>query len=108
MTDVEVDDLSARVDTAALRAYWNAVAERTVGVLGHLRPQDLDAIPAQERVHGACTGEGGLAPDAAWVEEAVFTGRSTGWLLADFAVLHNYEHWSDIGVVRGRLGLTAV
>jgi hypothetical protein len=108
MTEAEVDDLSRRVDISAVRGYWTAVAERTVGVLGHLRPREVDEIPAQERVHGACAGEGGLTPEAAGVEEAVFTGRSRGWLLADYAVLHNYEHWSDISIVRGLLGLPAV
>ena len=44
MTDDEVTDLSARVDLAALRAYWTAVGEGTLAVVHTLHPDELDEV----------------------------------------------------------------
>ena len=44
MTDEEVSDLSARIDLAALRAYWAAVGRGTLAVVHALHPEFIAGI----------------------------------------------------------------
>jgi hypothetical protein len=48
MTSNEVDELSARIDVAALRAYWEAVGANTRSVVSALTAGRLDEIVSVE------------------------------------------------------------
>src|SRR3712207_5702777 len=50
MQDAEVGDVSARLDLAALRAYRQAVHERTGAVLEALQPDELDQLLDPDRL----------------------------------------------------------
>lgn len=62
MTDEEVSDLSARIDLAALRAYWAAVGRGTLAVVHALHPADLDEVIDAVYVHQVLFDEGALDP----------------------------------------------
>jgi DinB family protein len=104
MTDAEVDALSARVDLAALRAYWEALTRRTLEVVGTLRGQDLgDVVPA-DRVKRVCVDDGAVATGAEWLTEFWANRRTRGWLLAQTPLLHVYGHYFEARVAAGLWG----
>jgi hypothetical protein len=104
MTDAEVDALSARVDLAALRAYWEAITRRTLDVAQTLRGQELDAIVPAERVKRVCADEGAVMPGAAWLTEFWADRRTRAWLLAQTPLLHVYGHYFEARVTAGLWG----
>src|SRR5215468_10563994 len=65
MTDDEVTALSARVDLAALRAYWTGVGEGTLAVVHTLRPEELDEVPEPTYLHQVIVEEGVFRPRSA-------------------------------------------
>jgi DinB family protein len=104
MTDAEVDALSARVDLAALRAYWEALTRRTLELVGTLRGQDLgDVVPA-DRVKRVCVDDGAVATGAEWLTEFWANRRTRGWLLAQTPLLHVYGHYFEARVAAGLWG----
>jgi hypothetical protein len=104
MTDAEVDGLSARLDLAALRGYWDALTVRTRQVVETLRGQDLtDVVPA-DRVERVCADEGAVAPGAEWLTEFWANRRTRGWLLAQTPLLHVYGHYFEARVAAGLWG----
>jgi hypothetical protein len=58
MTDVQVDDLSARIDLQALRGYLDAVTGRTLAVVETLRGSDLEAPLPGDRVRSGLRTSG--------------------------------------------------
>jgi hypothetical protein len=104
MTDAEVDALSARVDLAALRGYWDALTRRTLQVVASLRGQDLDAVVPADRVKRVCADEGAVAPGAAWLTEFWANARTRGWVLAQTPLLHVYGHYFEARVTAGLWG----
>ena len=104
MTDAEVDALSARVDLAALRAYWEALTRRTLEVVETLRGQDLGAIVPADRVKRVCADEGAVAARAEWLTEFWASRRTRGWLLAQTPLLHVYGHYFEARVAAGLWG----
>jgi len=104
MTDAEVDALSARVDLAALREYWNALTRRTLEVVATLRGQDLGAVVPADRVKRVCADEGAVAPGAEWLTEFWANGRTRGWVLAQTPLLHVYGHYFEARVTAGLWG----
>ena len=104
MSDGEVDALSARVDLAALRGYWDALTRRTLGVVETLRGQDLDAVVPADRVKRVCAEEGAVAPGAEWLMAFWANGRTRGWLLAQTPLLHVYGHYFEARVAAGLWG----
>ncbi len=104
MNDAEVDELSARIDLAALRGYWEALTERTLAVAETLRGQDLNiAVPA-ELVKRVSFAEGAVAPNAAWLADFWAGGRSRAWVLAQTSLLHVYGHYYEARVAAGLWG----
>jgi hypothetical protein len=103
MTNEEVSAFSAAVDIEALRAYWQAVGDRTRTVVRALQPGELDDVLYPAYVHRVCTAEGVLGPHAGWVE-AYWRGKTKGWHLANLGLIHNYEHYGQAALVRGLLG----
>ncbi len=62
MTAAEVDDLSVRIDIAALGGYLEAVAVATKEFAAGLSPADLDTVVEPERVRAVIAEEGILPP----------------------------------------------
>lgn len=104
MTDTEVDALSARVDLAALRAYWEALTRRTLEVVETLRGQDLDAVVPADRVKRVCADEGAVAPGAEWLTQFWANRRTRGFMLAQTPLLHVYGHYFEARVTAGLWG----
>jgi hypothetical protein len=104
MTDAEVDALSVRVDLAALRAYWEALTQRTLAVAETLRGQDLGAVVPADRVKRVCVDEGAVAKGAEWLTEFWAIRRTRGWLLAQTPLLHVYGHYFEARVAAGLWG----
>jgi hypothetical protein len=104
MSSDEVESLSARIDTAALRGYAHAVADRTRSVTGSLAPAAWDEIVSAERIRRIVAGEALLVDAGRWVEDFWARGHSRGWYLLQTALLHPYGHWFEALATRGQLG----
>ena len=104
MTDVEVDALSARIDIAALRSYWEALTQRTLEIVETLRGQDLGAVVPADRVKRVCADEGAVAPGAEWLTEFWANRRPRAWVLAQTPLLHVYGHYFEARVAAGLWG----
>ncbi len=105
MSDAEVNDLSAKIDLAALRGYWDAVSARTLAVVETLRGAALDDPVPSDRVRRTVAEEGVVAAGAEWLTEFWGAGRSRGWFLAQLPSLHVYGHYFEAQVVAGLLGV---
>ena len=107
MTDDEVTDLSARIDVAALRAYWTAVGEGTLAVVHTLHPEELDEVIDPTYLQRVIVEEGVFRPRSADLPRpgANYQGRNKGWFLAHLGLTHNYEHLAEALVIRGLQGL---
>jgi hypothetical protein len=103
MTGPEVESLSARIDTTALRGYVRAVADRTRAVAGTLPPPAWEEMVPPERIRRVVADEGLLVDGGRWVEEFWAKGHSRGWYLLQTALLHPYGHWFDAMATRGQL-----
>jgi hypothetical protein len=104
MSDAEVDELSARIDLAALRGYWDAVTARTLSLTGSLRGPDLAAVVPAARVKSVVQAESAVAPGVEWLTEFWAGGRTRAWMLAQTALLHPYGHYYEARVTAGLWG----
>jgi len=100
MTDAEVAALSTTIDLSALRAYWQAVTERTTEVVRALRPEDLDVPVSTEYLRRLVVEEGVITTTAGWVEKVWNQQPNRGWFLAQLALTHGWEHIASGRVVR--------
>jgi hypothetical protein len=104
MASLEVDALSADIDTAALRGYARAVADRTRSVAGALAPDAWEEIVPEARVRRIVADEALLVDAGRWVEDFWARGHARGWYLLQTALLHPYAHWFEAMATRGQLG----
>ncbi len=104
MDDGEVDELSARIDLAALRGYWEAVTRRTLAVVDALRGQDLATIVPAERVRRVAFDEGAVADKATWLADFWAGDRTRAWILAQTPLLHVGGHYYEARVAKGLWG----
>jgi hypothetical protein len=104
MTDAEVDALSAAIDLAGLRGYWDAVIDGTLAVVDTLAGEDLDTIVPADRVRRVANDEGGVAKGAEWLTEFWAKGRTRAWVLGQTPFLHAYGHYFEARAVRGMWG----
>ncbi|MGQ0570161.1 MAG: DinB family protein [Armatimonadota bacterium] len=104
MDDVEVDELSDKVDFAALRAYWDAVGLRTLEVMQSLRPEALDAVITEQFAQRVGIEEGAVGANGRWLVE-YWTGKTRAWFLGQLALVHTYGHIYEARVVKGLWGL---
>jgi hypothetical protein len=86
----ESAELSARVDLAALRAYWQAVGDSTKEVVAALAPEELPEVVEETRLAGAEADGAHANEQAPWLDQ-FFSGRTKAWHLA-FVNVHNVEH----------------
>jgi hypothetical protein len=105
MSDAEVDELSGRVDLAALRGYREALTRRTLDVVQGLRGRNLDEVVPADRVQRVCGEEGAVAAGAEWLTEFWANRRTRGWLLAQTPLLHPYGHYFEARVAAGLWGV---
>lgn len=101
MTADEVEALSRRIDLAALRGYWDAVASATAAVAGTLTAADLDTPVAPGRVRSVIAAEGVVVPGGEWVADFWAAGHRRGWFLLQTALLHPYGHLFDCLTTKG-------
>ena len=104
MASLEVDALSADIDTAALRGYARAVADRTRSVAGALAPDAWEEIVPEARVRRIVADESLLVDAGRWVGDFWARGHARGWYLLQTALLHPYAHWFEAMATRGQLG----
>jgi DinB superfamily len=104
MTDEEVAEFSARVNTMALREYSVAVGRRTQEVVGSLRAETLDEVQDASHIRKILIEEGVIGPNAAWVER-LYVGKTKGWLLGQLALRHPSGHLGQATLVRKLQGL---
>ena len=104
MTDAEVDALSAAIDLAGLRGYWDAVIDGTLAVVDTLAGEDLDTIVPADRVRRVANDEGGVVKGAEWLTEFWAKGRTRAWVLGQTPFLHAYGHYFEARAVRGMWG----
>ena len=104
MASLEVDALSADIDTAALRGYARSVADRTRSVAGSLAPAAWEEIVPEARVRRIVADEALLVDAGRWVEDFWARGHARGWYLLQTALLHPYAHWFEAMATRGQLG----
>ena len=104
MTDAEVDALSAAIDLAGLRGYWDAVIDGTLAVVDTLAGEDLDTIVPADRVRRVANDEGGVVKGAEWLTEFWAKGRTRAWVLGQTPFLHAYGRYFEARAVRGMWG----
>ena len=90
MTAEECAVFNRTVDVAGLRAYWEAVGQRSRMVLRSLPPDAWTTVVPEARLRAAAPDEAMSNPRAPWLDQ-FFANRTTAWLLA-FLNVHNAEH----------------
>lgn len=98
MTSDEVDALSARIDVAALRAYWTAVGANTCSVVSALAAGQLDEIVTAEERRRVLVDAGFGGPHE---NLDALQARPRGWFLAWPGLTHSYGHFFEGFVTRG-------
>lgn len=104
MTLAEVDELSQRIDLAALRAYMEAVEVRTREIVPTLDVAELDGVMEEARVRQIVIDEGLAHVDAEGFV-ANYTGWSKGKCLFTFGLTHPFQHVGEIGVIASLVGV---
>jgi hypothetical protein len=104
MNFAEVDDLSQRIDLAALYEYGRAVQVRTRDIITHIDGVDLDAKLQPERVRAIVIDEGLAHPEARDLVD-IYTGWTKGKCLMNFGLTHPYQHVGEMGVIASLLGV---
>jgi hypothetical protein len=104
MTSAEVDDLSARIDVAALKGYLDAVAQSTEEVVQTLRSEILDEVVDPARVRQVVFDEGVGGPNGAWIAE-VLLGKTKAYFLRHLALTHSYGHSYEAMTLRRDFGM---
>jgi hypothetical protein len=100
----ECADFNTQVDLAGLRAYWDAVGQRTRRVAAVLDPEEFEVVVDPARfAHLLASGILGNER-AGWVEQ-FFAGRTTAWWLA-YVLWHHTEHlFGEALCVRSQAGI---
>lgn len=106
MTGSEVDDLTARIDLAALRAYRLAVGLRTRCLVEQLRPEAVGEPISLAHLR-LSVASGAFGDNAGWLLER-WQSKLNEWLLFFSVVGHNDGHLGQIGVIRKLMGLPPV
>jgi len=104
MTFAEVDDLSQRVDLAALHDYGQAVQARTLDIVNGIEWDSLDEPLEAERVRQVLFDEGLAGPQAADLAE-LYAGWPKGKVLMNHGLTHSYQHLGEMETIATLLGL---
>jgi hypothetical protein len=106
MTDLEVGDLTERINIEALLAYRAAVGRRTQFILRDLRPEVLDEVIdtdliRQARELGAFGPHGEIVPQR-------WTGKRKAFTLSHTILGHALLHLGQADTIRSLLGLATI
>jgi DinB superfamily len=106
MTDLEVGDLTERINIEALLAYRAAVGRRTQFILRDLRPEVLDEVIdtdliQQARELGAFGPHGEIVPQR-------WTGKRKAFTLSHTILGHALLHLGQADTIRSLLGLATI
>lgn len=101
MNEEEVSEFSSTVDVSALRTYRLSVGRRTQQVVGNLSPEELDEVVPASHLQKAVS-EGAFAPNAGWVGERVWQGKTKGFLLGRNSIVHNALHLGEAMAIRSQ------
>jgi hypothetical protein len=104
MTLAEVDELSQRIDLAALRAYSQAVEARTREILATLRPESLDETMDAGRLRLLLVDEGLAYSDPEGLLQN-YLGWSKGKCLMNFGLSLSFQHVGEMDVIATLLGV---
>jgi hypothetical protein len=104
MSLAEVDELSRRVDLAALQDYSRAVQQRTRQILPTLDGDDLDARMEEPRLRQIMVADG-LAHSNARGFIKNYLGWTRGKCLLTFGLTHSWQHVGEMEVLATLLGL---
>jgi hypothetical protein len=109
MHDDEVGDITAQLDRTSLRAYREAVHDRTGVVLDGLQPDELDQLLDPNRLarlFAAADGFGERAATLAWAEPVLvqWRQRPRGWFLSQATLIHPATHIGELRAVASLLG----
>lgn len=107
MSDGEVEELTARADVAAVRAYRTAVGRQTRAAIEALRPEAWgEMVGLADTARAAAAGA--FRPNTGWVEGVGYKpwqDQSRSERLGGAALRHNAMHLGEIVTVRGLAGL---
>lgn len=104
MSFEEVDELSQRIDVAALQAYAAAVQARTRLIISQLNQIDLEAVLEREYLQKVLFDEGLAHPRAVGLLEN-YLGWPKHKCLFNFGLTHPYQHVGEMGVIASLLGV---
>ncbi|MEW5828831.1 MAG: DinB family protein [Chloroflexota bacterium] len=104
MSFAEVDELNRLIDLKTLRAYSDAVRDRTLEIVQRLDPDNLDAVMEVDRLRLIVLDEGLAHPKAAGLVEN-YTGWTKGKCLLHFGLTHSFQHIGEIDVLASLLGI---
>jgi len=104
MTLAEVDQLSQQIDLQGLRAYSNAVRERTMEIVPGLDLATLEDTLMREHVEFVLIQEGLAGPRAEGLVDN-YTGWSKAQCLMNLGLTHAYHHVGEMNVLCSLLGL---
>ncbi|MCG8604625.1 DinB family protein [bacterium] len=99
LTADEVMELTAALNLQALRAYGQAVSDKTVDVVTSLQESDLKVVPANEHIKRVMCDEEVL-PECAWSYLPLYYGKSRGWFLIHLGLTHSYYHIGQISLAK--------
>lgn len=101
MTQAEVQELSAQLDLAALRAYRRAVGQRTQHVVAALKPEDMQRKPNPEDL-ALIWEQGAVLPAASGIVDYWSRRTLTGLLLMP-PTRHLIVHLNEAAQIKRRL-----
>jgi len=101
MDEIEVAELSARVNVPALKEYRDEVCRSTRRGVLHLQADQLKQVVTEAAIQ-QLRDEGSISRKGEWLAE-YYTGRTKGFFLTRTATSHNFIHLNEAGRVRAKL-----
>ena len=107
--DIGVNAFAYDRQQVALRDYWRAVGDRTLGTVRRDGARGWQDAVDPARIRRAVRTDGDYGPkvDPERVE-AFYGGMTRGWAFAHMALTHTFGHFAEANIVRGMLGFPGV
>jgi len=104
MTSDEVSDLTTRISTPALMAYWGAVGTRTVESIRIHGATGWEKTVDPRLIRRVVRDEGDFGPHVnADAVESYYAGMTRGWAFAQMALTHTWGHFFEANTVRSMI-----
>lgn len=104
MGDDEAAQLGERINLDGLKAYFDAVGEKSRKLIETIPDGELDRPVEPGFLRQVLVGEGVIGANADWVIPA-YEGHSKGSLLLHLTITHNYAHFGAALGVAGLWGM---